>query len=426
MFNNFFDNVIVRGQENIPWDKPIVLTPNHQNALMDSLIFVAWKNFQPVWLARGDIFNKVTTPILRFFKIMPIYRIRDGIKALGKNSDIFEDTSRILQKGKCLAVFPEAGHTPRRRHQSIKKGVPRIIFKAFEDTDFDLDIHIQPVGIYYEHYHNYKHNVIINFGKPIPAKKYITTYKESLYQANKDIQEDIEKALKSLSLHIPSEENYDFYEEIRELGREIIGSDTNLNHKEPFTALFLDKEAIHRIYKFEDTDKEYRLKEFEELKKLNEDYQAELKKYKLRNENIILDKKTRLTLPILGLILTFPIFLFGAISHYIPFKFPDNIIKNKIKDTQFWSSFNVLFAILFVPIYYIAFGFGLTIWFSGISLFVMIALFVLSGDWAFNWYRKFKKYRALLKAENLRRNGEGIFEKKSKLVKKLEKMLKVK
>ncbi len=426
IFNNFFDKVIVKGQENIPWDKPIVLTPNHQNALMDPLLFVCWKNFQPVWLARGDIFNKFTSPILRFFKIMPIYRSRDGMKALSKNNDIFEDTSRILQRGKCLAVFPEAGHSPRRRHKSIKKGVPRIIFKTLEDTNFDLDIYIQPVGVYYEHYWNYKHNVIINFGKPIPAKKYIETYKASLYQANKDMQEDIEKALKSLSMHIPSEENYDFYEHIRFLGRKIIGKDTNLKYQEPYTALFLDKETIHRLHKFEDSDKGYRQKEFEELKQLNEDYISDLKKYNLRNENIILEKRPHLILPIISLILTFPIFLIGTIFHYIPFQLPDNIIRKKVKDTQFWSSFNILISMLFVPLYYIGFGFGLSIWFSGISLFVGISIFILSGDWAFNWYRKFRKYRALLRAERLRKKGNTIFEKKEKLVKKLEKMLRVK
>ena len=190
----------------------------------------------------------------------------------------------------------------------------------------------------------------------------------------------------------------------------------------------MDKETNHRIFKFEDTDKPNRKKEFEELLELNKSYTSDLKKHKLRDENIILDekKKPRFILPILGLILTFPIFLIGLFTHFIPFKLPDIFIKRKIKDTQFWSSFNILIAIIFLPIYYIGFGFFLSIFFSGISLFAAIALFILSGDWAFNWYRKFKKYKALLKAEKLRKKGADIFEKKSKLLKKLEKMLKVK
>ena len=79
----FYRRIFVHGIENIPTDKPVIFAPNHQNALMDPLIILYTTPFQTYFLARADIFKR---PMLRklftFFKMLPVYRIRDGIKLL--------------------------------------------------------------------------------------------------------------------------------------------------------------------------------------------------------------------------------------------------------------------------------------------------------------------------------------------------------
>ena len=67
-----YRKVIINGIDKIPKNKPIVFAPNHQNALSDPLAILLHTKFQPVWLARADIFKKkVVITILRFLKIMP-------------------------------------------------------------------------------------------------------------------------------------------------------------------------------------------------------------------------------------------------------------------------------------------------------------------------------------------------------------------
>ncbi len=88
--NNFFyRRVIVLGRDNIDPNDNLIFAPNHQNALMDALAVLFTLKGQPVFLARADIFKKrFIASILYSFKLLPVYRIRDGFGTLKENDDI--------------------------------------------------------------------------------------------------------------------------------------------------------------------------------------------------------------------------------------------------------------------------------------------------------------------------------------------------
>ena len=139
------NKTIMLGMDNIPKDKPLVFVPNHQNALSDPMAILLNTKFQPVWLARADIFkNKTVALLLRFMKIMPVYRIRDGKDELTKNDKTFADSIKVLKSNGVLALFPEGTHTGKRQMISHKKAAPRIIFMAEEKSDKNLNIQIIP------------------------------------------------------------------------------------------------------------------------------------------------------------------------------------------------------------------------------------------------------------------------------------------
>ncbi|NCB85202.1 MAG: hypothetical protein EOM44_12035, partial [Bacteroidia bacterium] len=130
--NNFFRlhfrKLVFTGKENIPTDKPVIFAPTHRNALMDALILV-YENVkqQVVFLARADIFKKpLVIKILYLFKIMPVYRIRDGKENLGKNKEIFVQCGEILKNGNPLCLFPEARFNPHQNLLPLQKAIPRI------------------------------------------------------------------------------------------------------------------------------------------------------------------------------------------------------------------------------------------------------------------------------------------------------------
>ena len=85
----FYRRIIIIGRKNIPKNKGVIFAPNHQNALMDPLAIIFTNSLQTVFLTRSDVFRSVLVPIFSYFKMLPVYRIRDGAKSLKQNEEIF-------------------------------------------------------------------------------------------------------------------------------------------------------------------------------------------------------------------------------------------------------------------------------------------------------------------------------------------------
>lgn len=97
--------VIVRGEDNIPDTGPVVLAINHAGYL--DFIFSAWASVfkKKRWvrfLAKKEVFdNKITGPLMRGMKHIPVDRKNDPARAL----DVAIDA---LKRGEVLGTFPEA------------------------------------------------------------------------------------------------------------------------------------------------------------------------------------------------------------------------------------------------------------------------------------------------------------------------------
>ena len=190
----FYKEITIIGKENVPVGTPVILAPNHQNALMDAMAILYTLKGQPVFMARSDIFkNPTQAKILRTFKILPIYRIRDGIKSLQNNDEVFEEAVDVLKNHKRLVILPEGNHHGQRRLRPLKKGIARIALMAEERNDFKLGVQIVPVGIDYTHYINFGAKLCVSFGKPFSVNKYKNEYLENPQKAMNSLMESYVK-----------------------------------------------------------------------------------------------------------------------------------------------------------------------------------------------------------------------------------------
>jgi len=279
---------IVNGKENVPKNVPIVFAPNHQNALSDPMAILLHTPFQPVWLARADIFkNKIAAFLLRFLKIMPVYRLRDGKEQLSKNDKTFADSIRVLENYVPLALFPEAAHSGKRQMLPHKKAVPRIVFLAEEKAGHNLDIHIIPTGIYYSSYWKFNSTVIVNLGAPVRVNDFLEEYAENQNSATQSLKDALYDAIEPLTLNIKSTEHYEDFENIREIyGREFL---RRLGEKFSPTALFhADQKLVRKLDELETSSPE----KTDELIGLTKDYLSLLKKHGLKSWLLDRDKKT--------------------------------------------------------------------------------------------------------------------------------------
>lgn len=348
-----YRSIYVNGLENIPRDKPIIFAPNHQNALHDPILVIFSTQLQPVFLARADIFkNKIVARILNYCKVAPVYRIRDGKESLEKNTESFGTSVRVLKNKRILALFPEGAHTGLKSMLPHKKAIPRIVFMAAENTNFDLDIQIVPVGINYTHYYRFRRSVVINYGKPLSSKNYYELYKtEGEVKASNVMRDDLYTAIDQLVVNVPEKAHYEVYEQAFEMAKPVVAKALSVKNN---------------IRNFVNIEKQIILKISEKLQNASVEFADELqskaKKYKQLKEKLNIEEQIIQKLPlkassvlisILRIIAFLPFGIFGALVHGWIFYLTRYPVRKFIKDKQFYSTFAFALTLVFYPLWVI-------------------------------------------------------------------------
>jgi 1-acyl-sn-glycerol-3-phosphate acyltransferase len=345
--------IVVTGRHLIPKGKPVIFAPNHQNALMDPLALACTNSRQSVWLARADIFqSKKVSSILKYLKLLPVYRIRDGKDNLSNNEDIFAQVIQLLENNQSVALFPEAAHSGKRQMLPHKKAIPRIAIEAEAKNNFHLDLQIVPVGIYYSHYWKFNRSLIVEYGEPISVDKYKFEYTENPQKAMISLRDKIYNRLSPLTFQINSKTHYNEYEQICQLTSEAY-SQTHVFCNQANLQLFAaKKELVGKIEQIEKSHPE----RFEKLIEGTTNYFEALKIENLSDKQIVLAEKAKWSLlfvKVLGALCALPLFAFGFIFNAIPFIVPRTILRRKVKDITFLSSFNFVVGLVAFPLFYL-------------------------------------------------------------------------
>jgi 1-acyl-sn-glycerol-3-phosphate acyltransferase len=208
-FGLFFysKKITVLGRKNIPKKGAVLFVVNHPNGLVDPLYVTTTNRRQNHFLVRAASFKKpFVKKILESLYLMPIYRMRDGVKQLANNQEIFEKCHVILNKGDTLMIFPEGTHDKKRSIRTLSKGFTRILFGALEKHK-DLEIIVIPVGITYQHTSHFPAEVSIKYGEPIATRTLFET--NPLAKSIHILKSAVSEQLKKLTVHIPDDENYE-------------------------------------------------------------------------------------------------------------------------------------------------------------------------------------------------------------------------
>ena len=391
-FFKFYGKVEVTGLENIPRNEPVLLAPNHQNALMDALILLFSAPQDVVFLARADIFNnRVLAFFLNSMKMLPVFRQRDGASELGKNVDIFNISVDVLHNRHYLCVMPEGNHGSQRRLRTIVKGIFRIGIEAQEEYGNKPFVKIVPVGFDVGHYIKQNQNLLIQYGKPIELSEYWEQYQENNARGINAMKAKLREEMLPLMINIQSDE---FYETIMELKaifnvnmRELMG----ISGRKLIDKFAADKELISRIDMLIEKDPE----PLRDLAVKVDKYVSGVREMEIRDW-VVRDRGYTMVRSLwrcLSLILTFPFFLAGFIPNALPYLLPGYLVRN-VKDLQFHSSLKagLGFLLLFPLIYFLeTLAFGLISGFPWWAWIAFLLALLSMGKVALTWYLRWKK-----------------------------------
>lgn len=202
-----FKKVTVYGKENIPTKGAVIFIGNHQNALIDAILVPTTNSRNIHFLTRASAFKiGFVSKILQSLNMIPVFRVRDGIRTMKQNIEVFEQCIEILKQEKAIQIFAEGEHHLERRIQPLKKGFARIILGTLQKYP-ELPIYIVPVGINYDSHLNFPSSTSIYYGKQILANLFVDVKNPDL--KFKKLSQQVSTALKSLTLHIEDWDNYD-------------------------------------------------------------------------------------------------------------------------------------------------------------------------------------------------------------------------
>ena len=342
----FYRRNSVIGLENIPKDKPIILAPNHQNAFMDPIMVGITLQRQTYFLVRADVFkNPIASKLLHAVKMMPVYRIRDGVESMVKNEDTFRKAYKILADKQCIMLFPEGNHGNKKQLRPLKKGAARIAFGAEQDNNFSLDIHVVPVAINYGNFTNAGSTLQVVFSKPIKVSNYYEAYKSDPNKTLVTFTNDLHQAMKEHLAHW-EDDLYVFTENIRkifefELSSGTFSVDIELAHTKKLNAILeKNKSAIsHKLHTLTEQSQKY----------LQLIYNNGLKPYAVWYSK---HHKLDMLLSWFIILLSSPVWVFGIANNVLPFRLPSWIVPKLIKDTHFHSSFKMALKLVTFPLFY--------------------------------------------------------------------------
>ena len=191
----------------LPDSGAVLIAPNHTNTLMDALVVLRSRHRATVFGARADIFEqKTVAAILRFLRILPMVRRRDGIRNVLRNYEVFAEVDDVLANNVPFCMFAEGRHRPMHSLLPIGKGIARIAFASAAERPTV----IIPTGIDYTDFFHYRGNVVLRFGEPMDVNAFLAAHEAdgeaARYQAFRD---ELFSRISGVITYVPDDENYE-------------------------------------------------------------------------------------------------------------------------------------------------------------------------------------------------------------------------
>ncbi len=398
--NIYYRKVIVLGRNHINPDHHLIFAPNHQNALMDALAVLFTQKDQLIFLARADIFKKKhIASLMYYFKILPVYRIRDGYSSLKENDEIFNKTIDVLRNKNGLVILPEGDHAGFRRLRQLKKGICRIAFQSDEASDFRLKIKIIPVGLEFTNYHRFRQVLTVVYGKPIEVSEYDDLYKNSPEKALNELRNRLSSEMMRIMVHIESEEDYEAIDELRSIINGRFSDDIK------FPKLFRDRVLIDNLNRLKTINQSV----YRKICSLSLEVKKKTKELNLTYR--LLEKKKHvagwLIAGLAGIIATFPLYIYGNIFTLTFLTIP-RLRALKIKDIQFHGTFmygiSLALALVILPLYLVLSFIIFSPWWLAILVFLTLPF---SGLFAWNYAILFRRIIGGFRIRDFVRNKSG-------------------
>ena len=307
----YFKKINYGGGENIPVDKPVLLSCNHPTGFFEPMLLgCIFTEHSFYYIARGDFFRKPRKSfILKNIHLLPIYRFRDGFAEMKKNAESMLNMNKMLSENKKIMIFSEGSTETIRFVRPLQKGLARMAFDNYA-TYGDLDLQIVPTGMSYSNPHTPRSEAYGKIGAPISLRDYYELYAQNAPRAVQQLTKDVESAMRSLIIQIDDRARETIADKYFTLYTNTYPESTYPVYKVSTRRLEAQQEIAHNINALTET-------EFGIFSQRISDYEQKLKSLNVQDTDISVPPRIGLGI-LLTIIIGFIPYLLGKYLHIIP------------------------------------------------------------------------------------------------------------
>jgi 1-acyl-sn-glycerol-3-phosphate acyltransferase len=146
-----------------PADGPVLLLPNHPNALLDPAVVWFTSGRDVKFLAKSTLFAWPVGPVLRGAGAIPVYRRSDAGSDLSRNAEMFAAVGDALRAGDAVCIFPEGISHSSGRLEPLRTGAARVALGA---AHAGTRVALVAVGLNFDRKTRFRSRVTVAYGPP--------------------------------------------------------------------------------------------------------------------------------------------------------------------------------------------------------------------------------------------------------------------
>jgi 1-acyl-sn-glycerol-3-phosphate acyltransferase len=147
----------------VPVAGPVLILPNHPNALLDPAVIWATAGRDIRFLAKSTLFDGAFAPILNGAGAIPVYRRLDQGVDASRNVETFAAVQDALAAGDAVCLFPEGISHSTGRLVPLRTGAARMAIGAERDG---VHVSIVAVGLNFDRKTAFRSRVTVLYGQP--------------------------------------------------------------------------------------------------------------------------------------------------------------------------------------------------------------------------------------------------------------------
>jgi 1-acyl-sn-glycerol-3-phosphate acyltransferase len=153
----------------VPSEGPVLILPNHPNALLDPAVVWATAGRDVRFLAKSTLFAGAAAPILRMARAIPVYRRLDQGVDPSRNRETFAAVDAAFAEGSAVCIFPEGVSHSTGRLAELRTGAARMALSAERQG---TAVTLVAAGLNFDRKTAFRSRAIVLYGRPFSLRAF--------------------------------------------------------------------------------------------------------------------------------------------------------------------------------------------------------------------------------------------------------------